>query len=206
MYKHFFKRVLDFSIALIVSLLLSPVFLLLVVAVWKTMGRPVFFRQKRPGLNAQIFEIIKFRSMKNAIDANGNNLPDAERITKLGTFMRRNSLDEIPQLLNVIKGDMSLVGPRPLAVQYLPYYTEEEMTRHNVKPGITGLAQVNGRNAIDWDKKLQYDVEYVKKQSLWLDLVILYKTFLKVIKRDDVSTTGIDAPGDFDKYRMNQNR
>lgn len=138
-------------------------------------------------------------------DKAGNNLPDSQRITKLGAFLRRNSLDELPQLLNVIKGDMSLVGPRPLAVQYLPYYTEEEMTRHSVKPGITGLAQINGRNAIDWDKKLQYDVDYVKRQSFWLDILILYKTLLKVIKRNDVSTTGIDAPGNFDIYRINNN-
>ena len=202
LYKRFFKRILDLLIAIPAFLLLLPVFFVLYIAIWYTMGRPVFFKQKRPGLNTRIFEIIKFRSMKNAIDTNGNNLPDAERITKLGTFMRRNSLDEIPQLLNVIKGDMSLVGPRPLVIKYLPFYTEEEMTRHNVRPGITGLAQINGRNAIDWDSKLKYDIEYVKNLSLRLDIYILFKTFIKVLIKSNVSSSGIDAPGDFDRYRQ----
>ncbi len=168
------------------------------------MSQPVFYMQERPGLNSRIFHIIKFRTMNDAKNEFGYNLPDAQRITRLGTFMRRCSLDEIPQLINVIKGDMSLVGPRPLAVKYLPYYSAEEMIRHNVKPGMTGLAQINGRNGLDWDKKLQYDIEYANNLSFSLDITILIKTFFKIMQRSDVSRTGVDAPGDFDQYRLKQ--
>ncbi len=165
------------------------------------MGSPIFFVQERPGKDGVLFKMIKFRTMKNDYDENGNLLPDSKRITRFGAFLRRSSLDELPELLNVIKGDMSLVGPRPLAVKYLPYYTKEEMIRHNVLPGITGLAQVNGRNSIDWDKKFKYDIEYVNNMSLRLDIYILFITLFKVINKSHVSESGVDNPGDFDKYR-----
>jgi lipopolysaccharide/colanic/teichoic acid biosynthesis glycosyltransferase len=154
------------------------------------MGRPILFRQKRPGLNQKIFEIYKFRTMTNEKDDNGNLLPDEQRLLGLGKTIRSLSLDELPQIFNVLKGDMSFVGPRPLLVEYLPLYNEKQKRRHDVKPGITGWAQVNGRNAISWEQKFEYDVWYVDNQSFWLDMKIFWLTFLKVSKRSDISQDG----------------
>ncbi|MFB9052826.1 sugar transferase [Formosa undariae] len=185
MYNTVFKRIIDFTAALIGFILLFPIFLLVTLILLVTNGQPFFF-QRRPGKNEKVFKIMKFKSMSDKKDAHGKLLPDSERVTALGTFIRKTSLDEIPQLLNVIKGDMSLIGPRPLLVRYLPYYTNEEKLRHTVRPGITGLAQVSGRNSISWDDKLAIDVEYVKNISFLLDIKILLKTVGKVISVSDI--------------------
>jgi lipopolysaccharide/colanic/teichoic acid biosynthesis glycosyltransferase len=185
------KRLFDILVSLSVLLFGAPVLLLLCLAVRINMGSPIFFRQERPGLNGEIFEIIKFRTMRDAYDQDGKPLPDAERLTKLGRLLRATSLDELPELLNVLKGEMSLVGPRPLLVRYLPIYTPEQARRHDVRPGITGLAQVRGRNALDWDSKFAYDIEYVDNQSLWFDLRILFETVRAVVKREGISHEGV---------------
>ncbi|WP_081210075.1 sugar transferase [Salegentibacter sediminis] len=191
MYRHFFKPFLDFFIAftalLVLSPLLIPITLLLALA---NGGKPFFF-QKRPGKNAQIFSIIKFKTMTDEKDPEGNLFPDAERLTGIGKFVRRTSIDEIPQLLNVLKGNMSIIGPRPLLPQYLALYTKRQQRRHEVKPGITGWAQVNGRNAISWTKKFEYDVWYVENQSFWLDLKILFKTIKKVVISEGINTANM---------------
>lgn len=203
MYKIIFKRVIDIIASFVGLLLLIPLFMILWVIIRSKLGKPVLFTQNRPGRGTKVFKLFKFRTMTNERDQTGKLLPDQLRITPLGRFLRKTSLDELPQLFNVLKGNMSLVGPRPLAVQYLPYYTEREMTRHRVRPGITGLAQVSGRNNLDWDKKLELDAQYVEKLSFLLDVQILFKTLIKVIKRQDVSETGVDSAGDFDVYRKN---
>jgi len=189
MYKHFFKRFLDFSLSFIGLVVVSPlllvVWLLLLVA---NGGAGAFFFQERPGKDEKIFRVVKFKTMNDRKDASGNLLPDAQRLTKVGKFVRSTSLDEIPQLLNVIKGDMSLIGPRPLLVQYLPLYDETQSRRHEVRPGITGWAQVNGRNAISWEQKFAFDVWYVDNVSLSLDVKILLKTIQKVFKREGISS------------------
>lgn len=180
------KRLFDIAAALVALLILSPVILVVALLVRRKLGSPVFFRQTRPGLNGQPFEMVKFRTMRDAYDENGNPLPDTERITPFGRFLRSASLDELPELWNVLKGDMSVVGPRPLLMEYMDYYTEEEMLRHTVRPGVTGLAQVTGRNSTTWDDRLAYDVQYVKTQTLWLDIKIVFKTIYQVLKRDGV--------------------
>ncbi len=184
------KRLFDFFVVAVAAPLWLP--LLAVVAFWVRikLGSPVFFRQKRPGKNAQIFEMIKFRTMTDARDAAGQLLPDAVRLTRFGKFMRSASLDELPELLNVLRGDMSLVGPRPLMVQYLPRYTAQQARRHEVTPGITGLAQVKGRNALSWEEKFAWDVRYVETWSLWLDLKILLLTVKTVFVREGISAQG----------------
>ncbi len=184
------KRLLDIVIASIALILLSPVYFIVARKVKKNLGSPVLFRQVRPGLHGKPFEMIKFRTMKDAVDANGNPLPDSERLTPFGKMLRATSLDEMPELWNVIKGDMSIVGPRPLLVEYLPLYNEEQAKRHHVRPGITGYAQVNGRNAISWEKKFELDTWYVENQSLWLDFKIMIKTVKKVLAKDDISAEG----------------
>ncbi|MGY5550996.1 sugar transferase [Riemerella anatipestifer] len=190
MYRGFFKPTMDFILALVGFLLLSPIFILVTIGLFfANQGKPFFF-QKRPGKNERIFSIIKFKTMNDKKDANGNLLSDAERLTAIGKFVRKTSLDEIPQLLNVIKGDMSLVGPRPLLPQYLPLYNEEQKKRHNVRPGITGWAQVNGRNAISWQQKFEYDVWYVHNLSLFLDIKILFLTVKKVFGSEGISQEG----------------
>jgi len=182
------KRIFDILVALIGLLFLSPIFLFVMIGLSiANKGKP-FFLQKRPGKNEKIFRVIKFKTMNDRKDASGNLLPDAQRLTKVGKFVRSTSLDEIPQLLNVIKGDMSLIGPRPLLVQYLPLYDETQRRRHEVRPGITGWAQVNGRNAISWEQKFAYDVWYVDNVSLSLDVKILLKTIQKVFKREGISS------------------
>lgn len=191
MYKNFFKRVLDFIISLLALICLSPI--LLVVTIWlhfANKGAGAFFLQERPGKDAKIFKIIKFKSMNDARDANGKLLPDKERLTKAGKFVRSTSIDELPQLINVLKGDMALIGPRPLLVQYLPLYSAEQARRHDVRPGITGWAQCHGRNAISWTEKFKLDVWYVDHVSFKTDINIIFTTIKKVIKRDGISQEG----------------
>ncbi len=190
MYKNFFKRLFDFSAAVIGFVLISPVFLIVLIGLYfANKGKPFFF-QLRPGKDEKLFQIIKFKTMTDGKDATGNLLPDAQRLTALGSFVRKTSLDEIPQLLNVIKGDMSLIGPRPLLPQYLPLYNTVQKRRHEVRPGITGWAQVNGRNAISWEQKFEYDVWYVNHLSLALDMKILISTIKKVFVREGISAEG----------------
>ena len=184
------KRLLDIVIASSALVLLSPVYAFVAYKVRKNLGSPVLFRQVRPGLKGKPFEMIKFRSMKDAVDAQGNPLPDRERLTPFGQMLRSSSLDEMPELWNVIKGEMSIVGPRPLLMEYLPLYNQEQAKRHNVRPGITGYAQVNGRNAISWEKKFELDTWYVENRSLWLDFKIMLKTVQKVLSKDDISAEG----------------
>ena len=184
------KRLLDIVIASSALVLLSPIYAFVAYKVRKNLGSPVLFRQVRPGLNGKPFEMIKFRSMKDAVDAQGNPLPDSERLTPFGQMLRSSSLDEMPELWNVIKGEMSIVGPRPLLMEYLPLYNEQQAKRHNVRPGITGYAQVNGRNAISWEKKFELDTWYVENRSLWLDFKIMLKTVQKVLSKDDISAEG----------------
>ena len=184
------KRVLDIAIASTALVILSPVYAFVAYKVRKNLGSPVLFRQVRPGLYGQPFEMIKFRSMKDAVDAQGNPLPDSERLTPFGKMLRSSSLDEMPELWNVIKGEMSIVGPRPLLTEYLPLYNAEQAKRHNVRPGMTGHAQVNGRNAISWEEKFKLDTWYVENQSLWLDFKIMLKTVKKVLAKEDISAEG----------------
>lgn len=187
MYKHFFKRAIDFTIVLMALLVIWP--FLLIIYIWLTIankGAGAIFYQERPGKDGKIFKVMKFKSMTDERDTEGNLLPDALRLTKVGKFVRSTSIDELPQLINVLKGDMALIGPRPLLPRYLPYYTEREQLRHTVRPGISGWAQVNGRNNITWDNKLECDAYYAEHVSLWFDLKILWLTIYKVIKRDGV--------------------
>lgn len=184
------KRLLDIIIASIALILLSPLYFYVAHKVKKNLGSPVLFRQVRPGLHGKPFEMIKFRSMKDAVDAQGNPLPDSERLTPFGKMLRSSSLDEMPELWNVIKGDMSIVGPRPLLMEYLPLYNQEQAKRHLVRPGMTGHAQVNGRNAISWEEKFKLDTWYVENQSVWLDFKIMLKTVKKVIAKDDINGEG----------------
>ncbi len=184
------KRIMDVVGALLGLVIFSPVLLLLYFWIRKDMGSPVLFQQKRPGRDGQPFKMMKFRSMRDSIGPDGQQLPDAERITPLGSKLRSSSLDELPGLWNVLKGDMSLVGPRPLLVAYLPLYSPTQARRHELRPGITGWAQVNGRNALSWEKKFEFDVWYVDNRSIWLDLKIIWLTIRKVIKRDDISAQG----------------
>ena len=183
------KNLFDKSLALFLIILFSPIYIVVSLLIFFKMGSPILFRQKRPGYKEKIFGIYKFRTMTNEKDEFGNLLPDDKRLVGIGKFIRSTSLDELPQLFNVLKGDMSFVGPRPLLEEYLPLYNEKQKRRHDVKPGITGWAQVNGRNAISWDQKFDYDVWYVDNQSFWLDIKILWLTFLKVVKRSDISSS-----------------
>ncbi|APS39326.1 sugar transferase [Salegentibacter sp. T436] len=191
MYRLFFKNLLDFFIAFAALLVLSPLLIpIIVLLALANRGKPFFF-QKRPGKNERIFSIIKFKTMTDEKDRNGNLLPDDKRLTGVGKFVRKTSIDEIPQLINVLKGDMSLIGPRPLLPQYLPLYSERQKKRHEVKPGITGWAQVNGRNAISWTKKFEYDVWYVENLSFGLDVSIIFKTIKKVIISEGINTANM---------------
>ncbi len=201
MYKLFFKRSIDLMLSLVGFLILTPITAIVFVALlFINKGKPIFLQQ-RPGKNEKIFSIIKFKTMGDGKDANGDLLPDEERITRFGTFLRKTSLDEIPQLINIIKGDMSLIGPRPLKVSYLPYYTTKESIRHSVRPGITGLAQISGRSLLEWDERLQKDIEYVENLSFGLDCKILVQTFLKVVTAKDVALDSESGIIDFDAFR-----
>ena len=189
MYKHFFKRLIDFILVLCVLLVIWPI--LLIITVWLHFANKragAFFTQERPGKNGKIFKVIKFKSMTDERDESGNLLPNELRITKVGAFIRKTSIDELPQLFNVLKGDMALIGPRPLRVDYLPLYSKEQARRHEVRPGITGWAQVNGRNTISWTKKFEYDVWYVDHLSFVLDMKIIFMTVMKVLKRADINS------------------
>ncbi|MEB7065265.1 sugar transferase [Mammaliicoccus sciuri] len=183
------KRFIDAVISALLLITTLPILLITSIAIVTKMGKPVLFKQTRPGKNEKPFQILKFRTMADERDSNGKLLPDDKRMTKTGNFIRKTSIDELPQLINVLKGDLSLVGPRPLLMEYLPLYTDEQKKRHLVKPGITGWAQVNGRNAISWEDKFKLDVWYVENQSFKLDMYILYKTFYNVIKRKDISAS-----------------
>lgn len=188
MYRLFVKRLLDFILSLISVIILSPIYIIIAILVKIKLGSPVLFTQERPGLNEKIFKMYKFRTMTLKTDENGNLLPDEQRLTSFGKKLRSTSLDELPELLNILKGDMSIVGPRPLLVKYLPLYNEEQKHRHDVRPGLTGLAQVNGRNTISWEDKFKYDIEYAQNVNFFTDLRIILKTILKVINRDDISS------------------
>lgn len=203
MYKHFFKRLLDFLAAFFGLLFLSPIFLFVMIGLFfANQGKPFFF-QARPGKNERIFKIIKFKSMNDKKGKDGKLLSDAERLTKVGIFVRKTSLDEIPQLINILKGDMSLIGPRPLLVDYLPFYSKRESLRHTVRPGITGLAQVNGRNTINWDERLEYDAKYVETLSLKGDMKIFIQTIKNVLNRKDIVVVPGQMFSRLDIYRKN---
>lgn len=195
MYRHLFKRVIDFTLALIGLICISPIFVVLCILVRVKLGSPIFFRQLRIGKDDRPFMMIKFRTMTDARDESGNLLPDTERFTKFGNFLRSSSLDELPELINVLKGDMSLVGPRPLYPIYLPYYTREEARRHEVRGGITGLAQINGRALCRWKERFAYDVKYVDELSFTNDVKILWRTFFKVAAKDDIGTPSVTDEG-----------
>ena len=199
MYKKFFKRVLDFIISLIALLLIG--WFLIIITIWlhfANKGAGAFFTQDRPGKDAKIFKVIKFKTMTDERDANGNLLPDAQRLTKVGKFVRSTSIDELPQLINVFKGDMSLIGPRPLLPQYLPLYSPEQARRHEVRPGISGWAQCHGRNAISWAEKFKLDVWYVDHCTLWTDIKVIWITILKVLKRADINNESTATMYPFD--------
>lgn len=185
-YRVFLKRPLDLILSLMAIIFLSPIILIIAVLVRIKLGSPIFFAQKRPGKDEKIFKMYKFRTMINKKDDNGKLLPDSLRLTRFGKFLRSTSLDELPSLFNIIKGDMSIIGPRPLLIRYLDYYTDEEKIRHNVRPGLSGLAQVNGRNNLNWDSRLAFDVEYVRNISFILDIKIIFKSIKKVFKREDI--------------------
>ena len=194
MYKYCFKRVIDFTIALLALSVIWPI--LAIIALWlhfANKGAGAFFLQERPGLHGKIFKVIKFKTMTDERDAEGKLLPDADRLTKVGRFVRSTSIDELPQLINVLKGDMALIGPRPLLVRYLPWYTEEESHRHDVRPGISGYAQSHGRNTVTWDEKLAMDIWYVNHVSLKTDLCIIFKTIKSVLLRESVEVSGVEA-------------
>ena len=203
MYKHFFKRLIDFCIVFMALLIFWPI--LLVITIWlhfANKGAGAFFFQERPGKDGKIFKVIKYKTMTDEKDENGNLLPDAQRLTKVGRFVRSTSIDELPQLINVLKGDMSLIGPRPLLVKYIPYYSEREQLRHTVRPGITGWAQVHGRNHVLWEERFELDAYYVEHLSLWMDIRIILTTIKNVLQRKDIEV----APNlmDFDEYRRQQ--
>lgn len=205
MYKHFFKRAIDFTIVFMALLVIWP--FLLIIYVWLTIankGAGAIFYQDRPGKNGKIFKVMKFKSMTDERDAEGNLLPDAQRLTKVGAFVRKTSIDELPQLINVLKGDMALIGPRPLLPEYLPYYTEREQLRHTVRPGITGWAQVNGRNNVTWDQKLELDAYYVEHLSFMMDVKVLFTTIKNVLGGKDVVVVPSTKAGKLNVERANR--
>lgn len=203
MYKKIFKRLLDFVLSLIAIIILSPVFLIIAVLIKIKLGSPVIFCQERPGKDEEIFKLYKFRTMTDAKDNDGHLLSDKLRLTKFGKRLRSTSLDEIPELYNILKGDMSIVGPRPLLTEYLPWYNEIEKHRHDVRPGLTGLAQVKGRNSVPWKERLNYDVQYVDTYSFKLDLIIVFKTISKVFKSEGISIDSSDIETNFANERKN---
>lgn len=204
LYEAYIKRLLDIICSLSAIIVLSPVMLFVAILVRAKLGSPVIFTQKRPGLNGKIFKLYKFRSMSDRKDEDGNLLSDEERLGHFGKVLRSTSLDELPELVNIIRGDMSLVGPRPLAVQYLPYYNTEEQRRHDVLPGLTGLAQVHGRNATTWEERFTYDIEYVDHITFLGDVKIILLTVKTALCRSGIGVRGIDSPMDFDEYRKRQ--
>ncbi|WP_280922266.1 sugar transferase [Ammoniphilus resinae] len=203
MYRRFIKRPMDFLLSLIAIIVLSPVLLAVAILVRVKLGSPVLFMQKRPGLNEKIFTMYKFRTMTDERDENGELLPDSVRLTKFGRFLRSTSLDELPELFNILKGDMSVVGPRPLIIRYLPFYTENEKLRHSVRPGLSGLAQISGRNHLNWEERLATDIEYVTNISFYLDIKIILKTIIKAFKREGVVVIDKAPLKDLDVERRN---
>lgn len=203
-YRKYVKRLLDIIISLCALIILSPILLITALLVRVKLGSPVIFHQERPGYNEKIFKLCKFRSMTEEKDENGNLLPDAVRLTKFGRMLRATSLDELPELFNILKGDMSLIGPRPLLVSYLPYYTEEERLRHTVRPGLTGLAQVSGRNLLEWDKRFAKDVEYVRNLSFAMDMKIFFLTIKKVFVHENIEVDTNKVEGNFAEIRKAQ--
>ena len=197
MYDKYVKRLIDIILSLLAIVILSPVLIVVAILVRVKLGSPILFKQARPGKNGKIFYLYKFRTMTDEKDENGNLLPDDIRLTKFGKALRSTSLDELPEFFNILKGDMSFIGPRPLLVKYLPLYSEQQMHRHDVRPGLTGLAQVNGRNALSWQEKFNYDLEYVNNISLGLDIKIFIKTFLVVLKRSDISSSTSETMEEF---------
>lgn len=206
MYRKFIKRLSDILLSLAGIIVLSPVLLVLWVLVRVKLGSPALFTQERPGRNEKVFKLYKFRSMTDERDKNGELLPDEVRLTRFGRLLRATSLDELPELFNILKGDMSLIGPRPLLVRYLPYYTEQERHRHDVRPGLTGLAQVNGRNALGWEDRFAYDLEYVNHLTLGMDIKIIGMTVGKVLKRSGTLSGADQTVADFDVYRKGQEK
>jgi len=206
LYERYFKRPLDICCALAALIVFSWLYVLLAILVRVKLGKPIFFKQERPGLNEKIFKLYKFRTMTDARDENGELAPDEVRLTPFGKFLRSTSLDEIPEAFNILKGDMSVVGPRPLLVKYLPYYSQEQRMRHNVRPGLTGLAQVNGRNALTWDEKFKLDVVYTEKVAFVADVLIVLKTILSVVKREGISEQNEATMGSFIDYVEKKSR
>lgn len=204
MYEKYFKRIIDFSFAFLLLLITSPILIISALAIKLESKGPSLFKQRRIGKNNKEFIIYKFRTMKVATGENGKKLSDSERLTKVGNFLRKTSLDEIPQCINILKGEMSFIGPRPLPVIYLPYYTEEELKRHEVRPGISGLAQVNGRNTLQWEDRFKYDIEYINNISIGMDIKILIMTLQKVFKRENIQVRGTTKIKDFHTYRQEQ--
>ena len=203
MYKNYYKRILDFILSLLILVIISPIIILIMILLFVVTKENPFFLQSRPGLNEKIFRIMKFKTMNEKKDEKGQLLPDALRLTKIGTLIRKTSLDELPQLLNVLKGDMSLIGPRPLLLRYLPHYTDKERLRHTVRPGISGWAQINGRNTVNWNKRLAYDIKYVNNVSFNFDLKIMYKTFLKIIVSENIVVSPESIMKNLDDERRN---
>lgn len=206
MYRTYIKRVLDIVLSLLALIVLGPVFAVVALMVRIKLGKPVLFRQTRPGKDEKLFRIFKFRTMTDQRDQYGDLLPDIQRLPRFGRILRSTSLDELPELINILTGDMSFVGPRPLAVEYLPYYSETERHRHDVRPGLTGLAQINGRNALQWEKRFGYDVYYVEHLSFFLDVKIMIQTFFKVFRQEDVVPLGEGIEEDFNTYRERQKK
>lgn len=200
-YRKYLKRPMDILLSLMALIILSPIMAIIALLVWFNLGSPIIYKQKRPGLDEKIFTIYKFRTMSDETDENGNLLPVTVRLTNFGRFLRSTSLDELPELFNILKGDMSFVGPRPLALVYLPYYTEEERLRHSVRPGLTGLAAVNGRNSTSWEQRFYFDLTYVKNITFLTDLKIILKTIVVVLKRENVGEHGVDTVVDLDEAR-----
>ena len=203
-YEKYFKRPIDICCALAALIVFSWLYLVLVLLGAIFMGGNPFFTQERPGKDGKIFKLIKFRSMNNRKDKDGKLLPDSVRLNRYGRFIRKTSLDELPEAFNILKGEMSVIGPRPLAVQYLPYYNEFEQQRHDVRPGLSGLAQVNGRNAVNWEEKFAYDVEYVNRITFMGDVKIIFLSLKTALRHENIGTRGVDAPMDFDAYRRKQ--
>lgn len=201
MYKKFFKRFLDIFISLFFLIILSPILLIIAILVRINLGSPIIFKQERPGKNEKVFTLYKFRTMTDKKDENGKLLPDSERRTKFGDFLRSTSMDELPELVNILVGSMSIIGPRPLLVEYLPYYTEEEHHRHDVRPGLTGWAQANGRNLVNWDDRFKMDLEYVNNLTFLMDIKIIFKTVKIVLKREGIRQEGQATMGSLNEYR-----
>lgn len=203
-YEKYVKRILDFILSSLALVILSPLYLIIAILVKVKLGSPIFFKQVRIGKDEKPFTMVKFRSMRDGKDKNGTFLPDNERLTRFGRILRATSLDELPEIWNIVKGDMAIIGPRPLPEVYLPYYKQEERLRHAIRGGLTGLAQVKGRNSIGWDSKFAIDVEYVQKVSFRMDLYIFFKTIINVLKRSDIGERGVSSPDDLDFIRQKQ--